>query len=226
MQRHGPHQYECGPGPCSGLSRRERVKRARCDRDSIPLLLPGLTLGTPNPGRLTQRSQTSIADATSVTQGCHRTGHVHTDGPHAARPRNHVGQPRDARHTHCTALHSDPRLGVGTCRRGRGGHGGAATFPRRVRPGRVCRGTAHIGMSVVQVRAAVSAGGKAWNARDRDSIPLLLLGLTLGTPNPGRLTQLEGSAQVAHIEVPEPCSPRVWGNFLFLGGVPGSGVIS
>ena len=134
-----------------------------------------------------------------------------------------MGQPKDARHTHCTGPLSHPRVGVRTCRRGRGQHGGAASVLRRVWPGRVCRGTAHIGMSVAQVRAAVSAGGKACNARDRDSIPPLLPGLTLGTPNPGRLTQLEGSAQVAHIEVPEHW---VWGNFLFPGGVPGSGVIS
>ena len=80
---------------------------------------------------------------------------------HAARPRNHVGKPQDARHTHCTAPLCHPRLGVRTCRWGRGEHGGAASVLRRVRPGRVCRGTAHINMSVVRVRAAVSACGNA-----------------------------------------------------------------
>ena len=43
VQRHGPHWHECGPGPCSGLSRRERVKRARSRFHSAPP--PGLDIG-------------------------------------------------------------------------------------------------------------------------------------------------------------------------------------
>ena len=116
-----------------------------------------------------------------------------------------MGQPRDARHTHCTAPLSHPRLAVGTCRRGRGEHGGAASVLRRVWPGRVCRGTAHIGMSVTRVREVVSAGGNACNARDRDSIQLFLPGLTLGTPNMGRLTQRSQTSIADATSVTQGC---------------------
>ena len=163
VQRHGPHGYECAPGPCSGLSRRERVKRARSRRESAPPA--GLDVRNAQPGA----RHPPFSKEYRGRHERHPRLPPHGRGPYGwptwCPAQNHVGQPQDARHTHCTALHSDPRVGVGTCGRGRGQHGVTATFLSEVceARSRVQRHGPHgyEGMSVPRVRAAVSAGGNA-----------------------------------------------------------------